>query len=136
MSTDRTQSVRAEPNVTPMIDVMLVLLIIFMVVAPIIVNNDVVQPPIAANLRAHPEEHGDHTLAIDREGRYFLDRATIDAASLGARLDAMYAGRDDHVLFVRADRALDYAKVLDAIHVAGRSGVRMVGMIAEAPPRR
>jgi biopolymer transport protein ExbD len=111
-------------------------LIIFLIVAPMIVNTAAVQPPFATNLRAHPEENRDHTLAIDREGRYFLDRAPINAASLGARLDSLYAGRDDHVLFVRADRTLDYAKVLNALRVAGRSGVRMVGMIAEAPPRR
>ena len=81
--------IRAEPNVTPMIDVMLVLLII--------------------------------------------DRQPVSEADLASRVRAIYAHSNDHVLFVRADRDLDYARVLDAIDIVRQNGVRMVGVIAEPP---
>jgi len=130
-----TSVVRAEPNVTPMIDVMLVLLIIFMVAIPALLSGVPAQPPEARNLREHPEEPGDLTLGIDRTGRYYLNKVPLAAAELPERLRAFYTGRpDDTVLFVRADKGLQYARVLDALDVAARSGVRVVGMISEREP--
>jgi biopolymer transport protein ExbD len=127
--------ISASPNVTPMIDIMLVLLIIFMVITPMIVNGTRAVPPVAVNLRAHPEQPGDHVLGIDRAGNYLLDRQPIALSDLAPRVRAIYARSDDHVLFVRADRELDYSRVLDAIDIVRQNGVRVVGMIAEPPPR-
>ena len=129
-------TIRAEPNVTPMIDVMLVLLIIFMVITPILVNGAQAIPPVAVNLRSHPEQPGDHVLGIDRAGNYFLDRRPVALTGLAGRVQAIYARSDDHVLFVHADRELDYARVLDAIDIVRQNGVRVVGMIAEPPPAK
>jgi biopolymer transport protein ExbD len=125
---------RAEPNVTPMIDVMLVLLIIFMLVTPVIVNGMRAVPPSAAHVRAHPEEEADHTLGIDRNGEYYLDRRPVPAALLAGRLRTLYAGSTDRVLYLHADRDLGYAVVRDAMEIARESGVRVIGMIAEPPP--
>jgi biopolymer transport protein ExbD len=125
--------ISASPNVTPMIDIMLVLLSIFMVITPMIVNGTRAVPPVAVNLRAHPEQPGDHTLGIDRDGHYIFDREPVTDPDLAARVRAIYARSEDHVLFVRADRELDYARVLDAIDIVRQNGVRVVGMIAEPP---
>ena len=73
-------------------------------------------------------------LGIDRAGNYFLDRRPIALADLAGRVQAISARSDDHVLFVHADRELDYARVLDAIDIVRQNGVRVVGMIAEPPP--
>ena len=123
--------VRAEPNVTPMIDVMLVLLIIFMVVTPALLNGFPAVPPEASNAKAHPETLTDHVLGIDARGRYYLDKRPISAALLQGRLRALFAQGDDRVLFLQADKNLEYAHVLEAISQASASGVRVVGMIAE-----
>ena len=129
-------AVHAQPNVTPMIDVMLVLLIIFMVVTPALLEGTPLQLPHAVNLRSHPHEETDHTLAISSQGEYYLDKRPVATQELPSLLRAMYLHREtDRVLYVRADVAVDYARVIDALDIAEKAGVRVVGMIAQ-PPRR
>jgi biopolymer transport protein ExbD len=77
MSMGGSASVKAEPNVTPMIDVMLVLLIIFMLVVPAISAGFQAIPPQGVNLKPHPEEERDQVLGIDANGQYFLNKAPI-----------------------------------------------------------
>ena len=128
MRASSNAGVVAEPNVTPMVDVMLVLLIIFMVIVPLLSQIEA-RPPEARNTRSHPEAAGDRTLGIDRYGRYVFDRRPVAREALPPLLRATFERSDDRVLYIRADRDLDYAKVLDAIEVARRGGVRVVGMI-------
>src|ERR1039458_958303 len=78
--------VKAEPNVTPMIDVMLVLLIIFMIVIPALNAGFVAVPPLAQNLKPHPEEEQDQVLGIDRDGQYYLNKKPLPNADLGDKL--------------------------------------------------
>ncbi len=125
-------SVKAEPNVTPMIDVMLVLLIIFMIVVPAINAGFKATPPQGVNLKAHPEEEGDVVLGIDEDGNYFLDKKAIRPEDLPTALKNIYDNRTtDKVMYVKADKGLDYAKVLDALDIAAKAGVRVTGMITE-----
>ena len=125
-------SVKAEPNVTPMIDVMLVLLIIFMVVTPALLAGFNAQPPEGQNLKAHPEDNTDQTLGIDADGRYYLNKKPIRYEDIPTRLKQIYETRqEDKILYVKAHKDLQYAKVLDALDVAGKNGVRVVGMISD-----
>ena len=127
----------ATPNVTPMIDVMMVLLIIFMVTTPTLLSGVVAQPPVGENLQPRPEEQDDHTLAIDVHGALFLDRKPIATADLGVALAALYPpGADSHVLYVRADRDLRYEHVHDAVMIARASGVAVVGLVSEQKRQR
>lgn len=120
------------PNVTPMIDVMLVLLIIFMVVTPALLDGVPIAPPRASNLRAHPESQGDLTLGIDAGGHYYLNAQPIDAGTLAQRLRARYsADAPDRVLYLKADRALHYGKLLAAVDVARNNGVRVIAMVGD-----
>ena len=125
-------AVQVQPNVTPMIDVMLVLLIVFMVAAPLLVAGMPAVPPQAVNLKAHPDDPADYTLGIDRDGQYYLNKRPIVAAALEPALRRLFATRpDDRVLYLRADRSLDYGVVHSAMAVAARSGARVVGLVAE-----
>ena len=127
--------VQSQPNVTPMIDVMLVLLIIFMVVTPALLNGVQLEPPQAVNLKAHPDEDGDQTLGITARGEYYLNKQRIAVSDLLPRLRAIYARRDtNRVLYIRADKSVDYSKVIDAMDAASKSGVVMVGMISDKKP--
>jgi biopolymer transport protein ExbD len=135
MHATASPEVRTEPNVTPMIDVMLVLLIIFMVVTPLLVTGFRAVPPDATNLKSHPEAPTDHVLGIDDQGRYYLDRQLVPASRLSQRLRSLAEHVDDRVLFLKADKGLQYARVQDALAEAGASGIRIVGMIAERRPQ-
>jgi biopolymer transport protein TolR len=128
-------SVKAEPNVTPMIDVMLVLLIIFMLVVPAISAGFQAVPPQGVNLKPHPEEERDQVLGIDATGQYFLNKAPIPNPELGQRLKAIYDNRtEDKLLYVKAHKDLEYAKILDALDIASRNGVAVSGMITDQQP--
>ena len=133
MHVTRSGTVRAEPNVTPMIDVMLVLLVIFMIVIPAIAAGAPAIPPEAEYLRDHPEEPGDRTLTIDRDGHYSLNRVAVARDSLLLALRRL-ASSDDHVLYVRAHKDLQYEVVRDALGTAGAAGIRVVGLVSEKPP--
>jgi biopolymer transport protein TolR len=132
-STGGGSSVESRPNVVPMIDIMLVLLIIFMVVAPALMAGFNATPPEGINLRDHPEdEQIDQVLGIDRDGQYYLNKRPIKNDDLPTLLKQIYEVRtEDKILYLKADKTLNYAKVLDAIDIASKNGVRMVGMISD-----
>jgi len=128
-------AVKAEPNVTPLVDVMLVLLIIFMVIIPTLTSGLNAEPPQGVNLKKHPEEEGDQLLGIDRKGQYFLNRNPIRNEQLEQQLKRIYDAREtDKILYVRADRQLEYQKVQDAVDIAGKAGVRVTGLISDQTP--
>jgi biopolymer transport protein TolR len=135
MSTSSSSGIKAEPNVTPMIDVMLVLLIIFMLVVPAISAGFQAIPPQGTNLRPHPEEERDQVLGIDANGQYFLNKKPIPNAQLGQLLKGIYANREeDKLLYVKAHKDLEYGKVLDALDIAAHNDVRVTGMITDQRP--
>ena len=80
------ESVKSEPNVVPMIDVMLVLLIIFMVVTPALAAGFQAVPPAGINLKTHPEEDTDQVLGIDKQGQYYLNTRALQNDKLAETL--------------------------------------------------
>jgi biopolymer transport protein TolR len=125
-------SIKSEPNVVPMIDVMLVLLIIFMVVTPAITSGFQAVPPDGINLKEHPEDDADIVLGIDKGGKYYLQKQAIKAEDLPAELKRIYDARpDDKVLYLKADRGLKYADIIKAMDIASRNGVTVVGAITD-----
>lgn len=135
MAVSGKSDVKAEPNVTPMIDVMLVLLIIFMLVIPAINAGFNAVPPLGQNLKPHPEEDADQVLGIDSEGRYYLNKKPIKNEDLPTLLKAIYEARtEDKILFLKAHNQLKYEKVIDALDIAAHNGVRVTGMITDQIP--
>jgi biopolymer transport protein TolR len=137
MSSSSGKGVESTPNVTPMIDVMLVLLIIFMVVTPMLMAGFNAEPPIAQNIKDHPEdEETDQVFGIDKDGRYYLNKREIAPDAIAAALKRIYVDtpRDDYIMYLKADKNLDYSKVLDAMDLAMKNGVRVVGMISDQKP--
>jgi biopolymer transport protein ExbD len=129
-------AVKADINVTPLIDVMLVLLIIFMIVTPLISAGFQATLPRSENPENRPEGEGEIRLGIDRDGKYYLDTGVgpqlVPDADLPARLQGLYATRTrDRILFLKADQDLAFARVQQAIEIARASGVRVVGAITE-----
>ncbi len=129
-------NVKAEPNVTPLVDVMMVLLIIFMVIIPQLSSGLAATPPNGVNLKKHPEEDTDQVLGIDRNGQYYLNRQPIRNETLEQNLGAIFKaeGREEFILYLRADKGLEYSKVLDAMDIASKSGVRVTALVSEQTP--
>ena len=127
--------VMADINVTPLVDVMLVLLIIFMVVTPALLAGFNATPPQGVNLKDHPEVETDQVLGIDATGVYYLNKKPVQKDDLPQLLKTIYDARtEDKILYVKAHKDIEYAKVIDALDVASRNGVRVVGMISEQRP--
>jgi len=138
----RGGSVMQAINVTPMVDVMLVLLIIFMVVTPIISAGFTARLPDGVFLKDRPDDESRITLGIDRDGRCYLQQRPVADADLAAALRQIYATRTrDKILFIKADRGLRYQRILEVLATARAAGVRTVGAVteqrpaADAPPR-
>jgi biopolymer transport protein ExbD len=127
-------AVKAEPNVTPMIDVMLVLLIIFMIVVPAINAGFNAIPPDAQNLKVHPEEETDQVLGIDSDGQYYLNKQPIRNEDLAAQVKTIFENREESVMYVKAHKDLKYAKVIDAMDVLAHNGVHVAALITEQKP--
>ncbi len=124
------KSVTSSINVTPMIDVMLVLLIIFMVITPILASYEA-QLPEAQYVVPEPDDDV-VTLGIDANGVYFIEDRAIPPEQLTAELRRIYNERPgDHLLYLRADRAVGYNVVLTAIDAARAAGVRTIGAITD-----
>jgi biopolymer transport protein ExbD len=124
-------AVRAEPNVTPMIDVMLVLLIIFMAVGPLIEAGFKATPPTGMVLAAHPDAETDAVIGLDVHGRLFYNKQPIDSASLRARLAKRFAAAPgDRLVYVRADQAIPYEQAESIMELASSSGARTVALVA------
>jgi biopolymer transport protein ExbD len=124
-------AVKSEPNVVPMIDIMLVLLIIFMIVTPLLASGFRAQMPKADNLDASPEEEDEVILGIDEGGRFFLNTRAISDEQLEDQLRAMFAGREDKILYMKADNQIKYGRVQEGIEIARQAGARVVASITE-----
>jgi len=125
-------AVKADINVTPMIDVMLVLLIIFMIVTPLIAAGFKATLPKGKNLDPRPEGDNEVVLGIDEFGRYFLNGRPLPEGTLGDQLRGIFAARtEDKILYFKADNKLKYGKIQEAVETARRSGVRVMAAITE-----
>jgi biopolymer transport protein TolR len=130
-----TTAIKSEPNVIPMIDIMLVLLIIFMIVTPLIANGFKATMPQGTNLEKRPEGDGEVVLGIDAAGGYFVNGVAIPAAALEDQLKSIFSQRpEDKVLYFRADKDLPFSKIQDAVETARKAGVAVMAAITEVKP--
>ena len=131
-SRSRDRRVLSEINVTPLVDVMLVLLVIFMVTAPMLQRGTDVQLPQAQH--SDLKEQNRLTLTLTREGRIFLNSDEVPRAELRDRLVAVTRGRDRTVQF-RGDSQVSYGLVIAVMDAMKAAGIDTVGMITERPSR-
>ena len=120
----------SEINVTPFVDVMLVLLIIFMVTAPMMQQGvDVDLPDTTTQpLRMQDEPL---VLSVQKSGKYFIGRAEIPLEQLAEKLEAIFDGRDSKEVFLRADSEAPYGVVVRGLAAAREAGATKLGMVTE-----
>jgi biopolymer transport protein TolR len=122
-------------NVTPLVDVMLVLLVIFMVTAPILQQGVAIDlPKVAAAPLAGDEEQ--LVVNVDKAGRVFLNDTAMALPDLTTKLAAIRAARPDRQVFVRADQSVPYGQVMKTMAAVRESGLTKVGLVTEPPPER
>ncbi len=132
----------AQINVVPYIDVMLVLLVIFMVTAPKLQEGVEVNLPQATARPVDSAQDKDRiVVAVDARGRLYLDRdgpraAPLSPAELASRVAALLEGRKDRRAFVRADRAVDYGAVIQAMTALQAAGAERIGLLTEPPHKK
>lgn len=122
-------------NVTPMVDVMLVLLIIFMVTAPLLtVGVPVDLPKTKASVITGQDEP--LVISVDRDGRIFLQETELELETLVPRLVAITNNKPDTRIFVRGDRAVVYGDIIKVMGTVSAAGFSRVALIAELPSGR
>ncbi len=123
----------AEINVTPFVDVMLVLLIVFMVTAPLLtVGVPVDLPQTAADQITTPEEP--LVISVDKEGRVYIQETEVALPDLVARLNAITGANRETRIYVRGDKTIEYGLVMQVMGLVNQAGYTKVALLAEMPP--
>ena len=130
---DEGSKVNSDINVTPMVDVMLVLLIIFMVITPMLNNKVNVDLPKAdaAVVMENANKEDAVVIAVTRDGRTFLGANLISVDDLSGRITSMLENQTTKEVFMRADIRAPYGKVMDAVDAVRLAGVTSLGMLTE-----
>ena len=127
----------AEINITPMVDVMLVLLIIFMVTAPLLVTGVPIDLP-DSKAKALKSDDMPIQVSIDAGGQLFVDKQIVPAAAFALKLAAIREARsgagDEPRVYVRADRRLDYGRVMEIVGEVSAAGFRKVALVSDSRP--
>ena len=124
---------KAEINITPLVDVVLVLLIIFMVVTPLLKQEVPIELPLADNSRG-VDDASQVTVSLSADGRTLINGNEVPATDLVPRLSAMYADRPDKTIFLEADRTLPHGRIVDLMDDCRSAGVQRIGVITKKDP--
>jgi biopolymer transport protein TolR len=120
----------SEINVTPFVDVMLVLLIIFMVTAPMMMQGVDVNLP-RTSVEPIPTEEERLVITITAKRELYLNEYKITLDSLGRKLEGIFRDRTDKAIFLRADKDIPYGFVMETMAAIRRSGIKRIGMVTE-----
>jgi biopolymer transport protein TolR len=129
----RRSPVMSEINVTPMVDVMLVLLIIFMVAAPLLTVGVPLELPKTRAEALPTEQEEPLTINLDAEGRVYIQKTEVGAEDLVPKLAAIQAERESDKVFLRADQSLDYGFVMRIMGALSAGGFRNIGLVTDQP---
>jgi biopolymer transport protein TolR len=127
-------SAMGDINVTPLVDVVLVLLLVFMVTAPMMSRGIDVQLPVA-NVRTNDEEDR-ITVSVREDGRVFVGDKVINLVLLEDQVRAMMSGRASKVVYLRADERLRYGKVIEVVDKLKSAGVEQIGFVYQLPKEK
>ena len=130
---DETDEVMNEINMTPLVDVMLVLLIIFIITVPVMKHAVNVELPRASNVVSETKPQTVR-ISVDAQGHYFWNETAIDDAELPRRLKVEAAREPQADLHIRGDREVRYERVAQAMAQAQQAGMRKIGFITEPRP--
>ncbi len=134
LRTHRATGVLGEINVTPLVDVVLVLLLVFMVTAPMMSRGIDVSLPVANQPQNDPEER--LSVSVSADGRVYVGDRPIALPLLEDTIKGMMEGRTQKVAYLRADEQLRYGRVIEVVDVLKRAGVEQIGFVYVLPQEK
>jgi biopolymer transport protein TolR len=123
--------VKSDINVTPLVDVMLVLLIIMMIVAPLLQQGVAVTLPVATNTSEKPETQEQTVVAITADKRYFVNAVQVQQQDLGKRIMDLLEEKKEKIVIIKADVDVEYGAVMEAMDTLRAAGIEDMGLITE-----
>jgi biopolymer transport protein TolR len=123
--------VKSDINVTPLVDVMLVLLIIMMIVAPLLQQGVPVRLPLATNSNPKPESQEQTVVAITADKRFFLNAVQVPKDDLRRRVEEILETKKEKLVIIKADEDVEYSAVMEAMDELRASGIEDMGLITE-----
>ena len=123
--------VKSDINVTPLVDVMLVLLIIMMLVAPMLQQGVSVKLPTATNTVDKPEVQGQTVIAIAKDKGLYLNAKQIQEGDLATKVNELLENSKDKIVLIKADEEVEYGAVMAAMDQLRQAGIEDIGLITE-----
>jgi biopolymer transport protein ExbD len=123
--------VKSEINVTPLVDVMLVLLIIMMIVAPLLQQGVTVSLPRATNSVEKPETQGQTVVTIAANKQVYVNAVEVQGSNLRRRIEEITQDQTDKIVIIKADEDVEYSAVMDTMDELRASGIEDMGLITE-----
>jgi TolR protein len=123
--------VKSDINVTPLVDVMLVLLIIMMLVAPMLQQGVAVRLPTASNTVDKPETQEQTVLAIAKDKSYYLNAKPVQEGEMTTRLNELLENKKEKIVLIKADEEVEYGAVMTAMDQLRQAGIEDIGLITE-----
>jgi biopolymer transport protein TolR len=125
--------VKSDINVTPLVDVMLVLLIIMMLVAPLLQQGVQLTLPSATNTSDKPDTADQTVVFVDAQGRLYVNQIEVPAAEVSNRLLAVFEDKTDRTVYLKGDRDAPYSAVMQLMDALRKVGIDTVALITERP---
>jgi len=122
---------KADINVTPLVDVMLVLLIIMMVIAPMLQQGVPVELPPAVNSTDKPDTSDQTIVNIDRQGELYVNSLPVTEAQVTDRVKSALEGKKEHVVYLKADREAEYGRIMKMMDALRSAQIESVALITE-----
>ena len=123
--------VKSDINVTPLVDVMLVLLIIMMLVAPMLNEGVAVRLPTAANTVDKPQTQDQSVLAISKDGGFYVNAKPVRESELATKMTEILESKKEKIVLIKADEEASYAAVMTAMDQLRMAGIEDIGLITE-----
>jgi biopolymer transport protein ExbD len=134
MNLGGSTGVKSDINVTPLVDVMLVLLIIMMLVAPLLNQGVPLKLPTASNTSEKPDTQDQTVVSIGPDKKVYVNSVEVQGANLRRRIDEILADKSDKIVIIKADQDVEYIAVMDTMDELRASGIEDMGLITD--PKR
>ena len=123
--------VKSDINVTPLVDVMLVLLIIMMIIAPLLQKGVNVRLPTATNTADKPETQDQTVVGVTPDGQFWVNGVSVSDADVRTRVDDILEGKKDRILLIKADEDAPYGRIMEVMDTLRAAGIEDMGLITE-----